>query len=258
MKLSELQKAFSDAVFTTDSTRATPHQINDEIDANAVMTSQDRINIYRNSILSCLIGALNDIYPVCSKLVGEQFFDAMSRIYARQHPSPTPDLADFGEQFADFIADFEHARSLPYLPDVARLEWAWHCAFHASDEPGLDFEALGEVSAEQQTGLIFNLPNSATLLQSNYPTHKIWQTNQEDASSDDVVDLDEGRVNLIVWRSGYDVRIDPVNKSNWPLLVALSKGQTFGEVCEQLPDCGIDELFPQCVQNGWITSFSID
>lgn len=258
MKLSDLQKAFSDAVFAANSDPIALNRVNDEIESSTTLTSQDRIDIYRNSILSCLIQALNDIYPVCSKLVGQQFFDAMSRLYAQQHPSPTPDLADFGEQFSDFIADFEHAQSLPYLPDVARLEWAWHCAFHANDESGLDFEALGQVSAEQQSDLVFKLPKSATLLQSDYPVDKIWQTNQDDADPDDVVDLNEGGVKLIVWRSGYDVHIDPVDESTWPLLVALNQQQPFADVCEKLPDIGIDALFPQCVQKGWIASFSLE
>jgi len=40
-------------------------------------------------------------------------------------------LAEYGDGFADFLAGFAPAQSLPYLADVARLEWAINAAYHA-------------------------------------------------------------------------------------------------------------------------------
>ena len=53
------------------------------------------------------------------------------------------------------------------LPDVAELEWAWHRAFHAPDEPGLDLEALGRVDADATQQIRFRLPAASALLVPN-------------------------------------------------------------------------------------------
>ena len=44
---------------------------------------------------------------------------------------PQPVLAEYGAGFPDFVADYEPARGLPYLADVARLDWALNVAFHS-------------------------------------------------------------------------------------------------------------------------------
>ena len=40
-------------------------------------------------------------------------------------------LAEYGADFPAFIAGYEAARDLPYLADIARLDWALNLAFHA-------------------------------------------------------------------------------------------------------------------------------
>ena len=57
----------------------------------------------------------------------------MARAYALAEPPRSPVLMDYGAGFADFIAGFAPAASLPYLPDVARIERAWREAYHAAD-----------------------------------------------------------------------------------------------------------------------------
>ncbi len=63
------------------------------------------------------------IYPVCCQLVGEIFFNATALSFINQCPCLSPDLGDYGKQFPDFIANFEPVKHLPYLSDVAHLEW---------------------------------------------------------------------------------------------------------------------------------------
>ena len=52
------------------------------------------------------------------------FFGEAARQYIVGHPSLSGDLNDYGGEFAQFLAAYPHAADLPYLPDVARLEWA--------------------------------------------------------------------------------------------------------------------------------------
>ena len=101
----------------------------------------DRLNIYRNTFVTGVTKALRLTYPAVHRLVGAEFFEGAAAIFIAQHPPQAAWLDEYGAEFADFVRDFEPAASLPYLADVARLEWAVSRALHAADEPPLDLQA---------------------------------------------------------------------------------------------------------------------
>ena len=80
-----------------------------------------RLALYRGNVSAAWEKALANAYPVVRALVGNEFFGGLARAYGRAHPSVSGDLNHFGARFAEFIDGFEHARSLPYLGDVAAL-----------------------------------------------------------------------------------------------------------------------------------------
>ena len=87
--------------------------------------SNKRFNVYRNNVMVSLTEALLDSYPVVAQLVGEEFANAMARVFAGDNLPTSPVLLEYGAGYGDFIAGFEPAQSLPYLADIARLEGAW-------------------------------------------------------------------------------------------------------------------------------------
>jgi len=108
----------------------------------------ERLALYRGNLTSGWERALGDVYPVVRQLMGDEFFEGLARAYGKACPSQDPDLAGFGARFADFLAGFGPAAAYPYLPDVARLEWAVHRAYLAPDLPPLGPEALGNMAPE--------------------------------------------------------------------------------------------------------------
>jgi hypothetical protein len=92
-----------------------------------------RFSVYRNNIIVSLKAALSDGFPAVASLVGDAFFSAMSDIYIRQTPPKSPILTLYGGDFATFIASFPPAASLPYLGEVAQLEYALRRSYHAAD-----------------------------------------------------------------------------------------------------------------------------
>ena len=57
----------------------------------------------------------------------------MARFHVRATPPTSPLLFEYGRDFPDFIERYEHAQSMPWLADVARIERAWLDAYHAAD-----------------------------------------------------------------------------------------------------------------------------
>ena len=102
------------------------------------LSAMRRLEIYRHNVYTNLRGALKDIYPVILAIVGEAFFHHAADQFVAAHPSRSGDLNQFGGEWAAFLGSYAHAAELAYLPDVARLEWAWHRAFHAGDATRFD------------------------------------------------------------------------------------------------------------------------
>jgi len=94
---------------------------------------EKRFAVYRNNVVSSLIDALADAMPVVRELVGEAFFRAMAAEFIRAAPPRSQVLSQYGAALPSFISEFEPARSVPYLEDMARLELARLDAYHAAD-----------------------------------------------------------------------------------------------------------------------------
>lgn len=248
--LAELQHLFRDAMFGDQDAMATAGKL---VKPSDHLTGAEHVRIYRQTVLGTLTSTLANVFPVTRRLVGEPFFDAMAGRYIPSAPSRSPDLADYGESFPLFIKEFAPAAELPYLADVALLEWHWHRAFHAADAPLLDGDALRAAAGHAAEQIVFRLPVSASLLASEFPIRRIWLVNQPDYEGDDHVHLDAGGDRLIVWRpSTSELRIDELDEDVWRLLNRVCEGQTL----EQLSDTeDIARLLPFCAERGWLGSF---
>jgi hypothetical protein len=147
-----------------------------------------RFLIHQNNRLSGLIEHLSETFPVVKALVGDDFFNGMSIEYIDQLRLDPPILNIMGASFAAFIEQFEHAKDLPYLADVARIEFARVRAFHAADQAALSSEGLMEkISAishlEREldlSALKISLHSSLSVIQSAFAISSIWAAHQLD------------------------------------------------------------------------------
>ena len=221
------------------------------------LTVQQRLAIYRNNTQLGLTEALRNGYPVVNKLVGTEFFNHLARSYIRRYPPKAGCLLSFGNQFADFIAAFEPAAGLPYLPDMARLEWCWHEAFHEADANPLAMSTLAKIDPAAYGKLGFTLHPSARLLASDYPILKIWESNQEDYEGDGRIDLDEGGCHLLIYRPKWDVVIILLPEAEYQFLNLLDMQLTLIQAVEQVtvkaPDFPVQAVLQRWLNSGLLT-----
>jgi hypothetical protein len=139
-----------------------------------------RFAVYRNNVTAGLIDALEQRFPVCLRLVGNEFFRAMAGAYVRNFLPRSPILTEYGEDFSEFVAGFAPACELAYLPDVARLEYAIGRAYHAPDAEPLSFQEIRAISVERFVSATLSLHPSVQLTPSRFPLVSIWRTNMFD------------------------------------------------------------------------------
>ena len=190
-----------------------------------------RLQVYRNNVFVSLLQALADVYPVLVRLVGRDYFDQAARRFVRQHPSRSGNLHDFGSELPGFLAGLPEAASLPYLSDVAALEWAWHEAFHAGDAPALDAARLAALPESAVASLRFRLHPAARLVASPYPVLAIWEANVEGAPEGGEIRLDAGPDRLLVMRRELERVIERLTPGEFGLLYALASGESLADAC---------------------------
>ena len=104
-----------------------------------------RMAVYRGNAFGNWSAALGGAYPVVRRIVGEQFFDAMARDYARAHPSGAVTCMNMAHSSPYSSRHTRTRADLPYLADVARLEWLAHRAYYAADAAPFDLSRPTEV-----------------------------------------------------------------------------------------------------------------
>jgi hypothetical protein len=143
-------------------------------------TRLPRFALYRGNLMATWEKTLASAYPVLVLLVGQAFFGALARAYGIRHPSDDGDLNQFGRHFSSFLAGFAHVADYPYLPDMARLEWALHCAHRAPDATGVSAAELAALSPERLDALSLALHPACQLLQFEWPVLALWQAHRSD------------------------------------------------------------------------------
>lgn len=187
-----------------------------------------RFAVHRNNVLVSLVDALATTYPVVHELVGDEFFRACAAVHVRQCPPDSPVLALYGKEFGDFLDWFPPAQSVPYLGDVARLEYARVVACHAADSPVLqEFESsLARGNAEAMQGLRFRFHPSARLVRSRFAVASIWAAHNGEGDLA-VIDIDQPEASLVT-RVGEDVHVLVVSEAAATFIGYAKAGATFG------------------------------
>ena len=196
-----------------------------EIVPHAVCTNypiEIALDVYRNNYRGNLRGALSLAYPVIEKIVGEEFFGMMAKIYIENHPSSSGNLHEYGAGFSNFLAGFPPARSLDYLPDMAKLEWACHQAYFAEDVESLDIAMLVDIPLDEQPHIRFSINPICTAVKSTYPIADIWNAHQSD--QDFFVDLDAGAQHALVVRKNGDVSVHILSEEEYEWFEHIHNG----------------------------------
>jgi len=177
------------------------------------------VRAYRNNVFGNLAGALAGAYPIVRKIVGEEFFTAMAHEYARAHPSAGGDLNEYGARLPSFLGSFAHTRDLPYLPDVARMEWVAHIAYYAA-EP------------EQRGDLPFRLATGSAPMRSDWPLARLWEVHQDGYRGEISVDFAPGPYRILVFRPVWRVEVQPITLGEYRFIAGAGRGEPLGELLE--------------------------
>ena len=180
----------------------------------------ERLEIYRNNIISSLTTVMVDTFPIVEKLVGVDFFRGMARKFICINPPEQSCLHEYGTGFATFIQDFEPVKHLNYLPDIAQLEISTNVVYHAKDTSALTAIHLSQIAEDELANLKISLRDSVALLESKYRLLDIRDFALNAGTPPDSI---EGKQHLLVYRAGLDTEIMLIEESEYNFLNQLKE-----------------------------------
>ena len=193
--------------------------------------SQRRFSVYRNNVVSSLIDAMAANFPAIERIVGEEFFRAVAGIFVRKQPPKVPMLFRYGGDFAKFLEGFEPVKSMPYLSDVARVEYSWLQAYHAADENVVDAEMLQNIAPEDLANLTFIKHPACHIISSFWPVVTIVSKNR---NSEDCFDIDMTvSETALIGRPILDVDLRALPAGGAVFLEHLLKGGNLGNAASE-------------------------
>lgn len=187
-RLHEIQSAFMNDLYTGSNHSASflKTSLNGRLH-----NGMARLQIYRNNNIVTLTDLLIATYPVIAEIVGADFFKTLCYHYIETYPAHSGNRNLFGHQLSAFVKNFKHTQELPYLPDVAAIEWAYFYAHIAplttkppvpnqtkAPNKFLNFSQLTQ-QLETEPNLVLSLNQSLTLLELNYNGFALWQAHYQ-------------------------------------------------------------------------------
>jgi len=210
--LARLQQAFADAVLSPEGTLA---GLEGAIEAGPLSPVR-RLNVYRNNYRLTLTDAVAEIFPLVAAFVGSQFLKAALRRYITQEPPAEPMLHRYGGGFPAFLESFEPAEAVPYIADLARVEWAVHELQNASEEPRLPMEDAEDAVRKGRAQLSANM----RLVVSAYPVVNLWMVGRGQLPPE-AVRLQDGPQTAAIVLADRQVRLLPLEGAMAKLAEAL-------------------------------------
>lgn len=203
------------------------------------------IAAYRSHAAAQAVRSLGAAYPVVEHLVGQENFEALSRLLWRERPPQGGDLAQWGAALAAQIEDLpELVADLPFLADVARVEWALHSMATLGDaqaEPA-SFTLLAH---EDPANLWLDLAPGTACFSSAWPVVTLIEA-QRSASSRPGRSGETARV----WRCGWRPRLCKAQPGEPTFLRAVQEGKSLGAALGSAPGFDFSAWLAPAVREG--------
>ncbi len=198
-----------------------------------------RLNVYTGGYPARLREALLEAFPAVVKIIGDGSLTSMVKRYAAEAPTGWCNLNYVGRGLPKFLLSDQLSEELPFLPDLARLEWSVVECFHArvGDPFDIGTTASWKIDDWGETRIVFQ--PGVTLVSSPWPIHELRAARDRDRSEIDV-DL-VGRPQAVwVHRQGFEVVTELLGAAEAGVAKGLLEGRTLGDVMGQVEAEGAD------------------
>ena len=217
----------------------------------ANISANNLLNIYRNNLFSSHCTVIQETFPHIERLVGVDYVQHLVQGFIREVPYASGGMQDFGRDFAEFLRCGEVARRLPYLADIAELEWAMSESANAANLPSFNSAKLSRYTPGEYPDLKAVMHPSFRLVSSGFAIYDIWLLREDDSSPD----LALSGQSVAVCRVDFEVYLRLLSVGQVILLQSLSEGENLAVALDAAlaaePELDFASFFDTCVRSGF-------
>ena len=192
-----------------------------------------RLHVYADGYPARIEESLAENFPALAHLTGAAAFHALTHRYLHAVVLPSYNLNDAGAALAAFLRADPLAAGLPFLSDLAELEWRVARAFHAAALPPLDPTRLTAWSADDWEHAVLRFQPAVALVSSAWPIRELWECQGTPIEAIDV-DLNGRPDHVLVYRAGFAVHCLSLPAPEARALRDALAGRHLGELVERL------------------------
>jgi len=235
---------------------------------NTRVSSERGLKSYQSNGRMLAERVLVAAYPVVTAIVSADSMGQLARALWHAHPPHVGDLAWWGGGLAHFMAHSPQLADVPWLPDVAQLEWALHTA-HAAADVAPDPASLALLTQPDAQTLTLRLAAATQVLALDWAVGRIVAAHQlalADVPGHDAHHSHPALVALgdtwathtpehqVVWRHGYRPMCQRVSPEEALFVQALVSGCNLGDALDTMQGRSFDfaAWLPQALQQGLV------
>jgi hypothetical protein len=208
-----------------------------------------RLAVYADAYFFRLLETLGQDFAAVKRAAGEALFQRLVAAYLRRHPSRSPFINDAGAAFPAFLARHPAARRLPFLADLAALEWAALRTLFIDRLPPPPPEALAALGPKAR----LRLDPTVRLLSTRWPVDVLWENRTRPTEEKERTAMRPKARRLLVWRDATWARVRPLEEGEFRVLEELAAGKTL----ERALRAAGAHATPSTV-GGWFTRWTAD
>jgi hypothetical protein len=224
LNLADIQLRFRDAVVEGDDSGIVP--------LLAGSSRAERLQVHRRHYETSLVNALIGKFPGTVWLTGTPFVTEAARHFVRKFPPHAPCIAEYGQNFPQFLSAGPDAHRIPYLPSFAELEWLVGRVSIAINRVAATPEAFYQIDGNALADMAVQLQPGVAYLDSPWPVDELMTVYLSGAAPDRM-EFIHNNVCLEIRGCYGEFHIERIAQSDFSFRRALLEGKTVGDAAEE-------------------------
>jgi len=222
LSLAELQRSIRKTIHAGDMVEGLEHEI-----VSTELAAAARLQVYQNNFREPLAQSLLEVFPIVAAFVGGVFTRTALRHFIEWEPPIEPCLSNYGKRLGVFLGSYAPADSVPYLSDLADLEWAIYELQHVAEQAPADEPVLA-------------LNKNSVFIASKFPLLNLWMVGNGQLRAE-AVHIDQGEQFVCIVLSGMRVQLFALSQKEQIVVTDFKHGKLVddADVIRSLSDKGI-------------------
>jgi hypothetical protein len=219
--------------------------ISDIFNASSSKHKLPGVQVYHNNFVENGIRALSITFPTLAYLIGEEGFRGLARTFLLEEVKTQFDWADYGANLASFLLQNAHLTELPYLSEVAELDYLLHEVQRSSDKE-FNAESFNLLNEADPASLVFDIAPGFRLAKFYFPVKQLHRLAHDpelaqaghkqevfmaelNKSMNDAINLETPR-SIVVWRPEYKAEMLSLTHEEVAVFELLHKKQSIDTI----------------------------